>query len=145
MTRPVESYYDVTDTFAEFFCVDLYYIIIFSNAQIFTLGICPQNFLAILVNLVDYMQLTVLYFWVRLSWILNSISLQSWYKKNENVEKSFPSTSGNSLIIIEFTLRARLIVRLLRTVHSMLMNIASIQDTHSKSKRCSCINFLFSL
>lgn len=140
MTRPVESYYDVTDTFAEFFCV-----YIFSNGKIFTLGICPQNFLLILVNLVDYMQLTVLYFWVRLSWIINSISLQSWYKKGENGEKSFPSTSGNSLIIIEFTLRARLIVRLLRTVHSMLMNIASIQDTHSKSKRCSCINFLFSL
>lgn len=63
--RPVESYYDVTDTFAEFFCV-----YIFSNGKIFTLGICPQNFLVILVNLVDYMQLTVLYFWVRLSWIL---------------------------------------------------------------------------
>lgn len=87
MTRPVESYYDVTDTFAEFFCVDLYYIIIFSNAKIFTLGICPQNFLVILVNLVDYMQLTVLYFWVRLSWILNSISLQSWYKKKWKCRK----------------------------------------------------------
>lgn len=49
-------------------------------------------------------------------------------------KNQFPSTSGNSLMINELTLRARLIVRLMRTVHRMLMNFASILNPHSKSK-----------